>query len=225
MSGPVPAGEVAGVKRSLDVVLGSLAALVTLPLVLVLALVLAVELRCWPFFVQERVGRADRIFRVVKLRTLPPTVSTVATKYELADVAIPPIARKLRELHLDELPQLWLVVAGRMSLVGPRPEMPSLHAAFTPEVRAARAAVRPGCTGLWQVSVASSGLMHEHPEYDLAYIRALSLRLDLWILARTVSVLLGGRSTVTLSDAPLVFVLPEAVATVDLTAVEQRAAV
>lgn len=218
-------------KRLLDVVLGSVAALITLPLVVVLAAALAVELRCWPFFVQERVGRGARPIRVIKLRTLPPSVPTQATKYELSDVAIPPLARRLRHLHLDELPQLWLVVAGVMSLVGPRPEMPSLHAAFPPEVQAARAAVRPGCTGLWQVSVAAGGLMHEHPEYDLAYVQALSLRLDLWILRRTVGVLLGARSSVTLADAPLVLVLPEPatttvdLATVDLAEVEQRAVV
>lgn len=196
-------------KRAVDVVLGTLAAVVTLPLTVLLALVLAVELRAWPFFVQERVGLGGRIVRVVKLRTLPPTTPTDADKYALREVAIPPLAARLRQLHLDELPQLWLVVLGTMSLVGPRPEMPSLHSSFTPSVQRERAQVRPGCTGLWQVSDAAGGLMHEHPEYDLAYVRAVSLRLDAWILWRTVGLLVGRHRPVTLAEAPLRPRVPE----------------
>jgi lipopolysaccharide/colanic/teichoic acid biosynthesis glycosyltransferase len=191
------------VKRFIDVSLGLVATMVTLPFVLLLAVALAVHLRAWPFFVQHRVGLGGRLIRVVKLRTLPLSTPTEMDKYALRDVPVTPFAARLRRLHLDELPQLWLVVRGTMSLVGPRPEMPSLHARFDPPVAEERTRVKPGCTGLWQVSTAASGLMHENPQYDLAYVRTQSLRLDFWILWHTARVLLTGRRTVTLDALPL----------------------
>ena len=92
----------------------------------------------------------------------------------------------LRGHHLDELPQLWLVIAGKMTLVGPRPEMPTLSASFDREFVADRVSVKPGCTGLWQVSQGSRGLIGESPEWDRHYVEHATLRLDLWIMFRTV---------------------------------------
>ena len=109
----------------------------------------------------------------------------------------------LRKFHLDELPQLWLVVWGTMSLVGPRPEMPSLAATFDPDFVAERMTVKPGCTGLWQISTASAGLIGEAPEYDLLYIRSESIRLDLWVLARTASEMLGRAPLTSIDDVPV----------------------
>ena len=86
---------------------------------LVLAVWLAIALRAWPFFTQERVGRNGRVFTFVKLRTLPASFDPYADKYQLPWHEVPWIARKARTLHLDELPQLMLVLLGRMSLVGP----------------------------------------------------------------------------------------------------------
>lgn len=189
-------------KRGVDLVAGSLLALLALPVMAALALALAWSLRCWPFFVQERVGRHGHTFRLWKLRTLPRATPTDAHKYAIRAVATTPLARFLRRTHLDELPQLLLVPLGRMALVGPRPEMTRLHRDGHPGFARARTSVRPGCTGLWQTSVEQHRLIWEAPQYDLFYLRHASLRLDAWILARTVLMVLGLRPPVTLADVP-----------------------
>src|SRR3954468_15525527 len=107
------------VRRLVDVVLGTVLALVTLPFVLRTAIAAAIALRSWPFFVQERVGLDGRTFRFVKLRTLPRGAPRYLDKYSVQAMEIPGICRWLRNMHLDELPQLWLVITGRMALVGP----------------------------------------------------------------------------------------------------------
>lgn len=189
-------------KRSVDLVAGSVLAMLAVPVVIALALPLAWSLRCWPFFVQERVGRHGRTFRLWKLRTLPPTTPVDSSKYAIRGVETTPFARFLRRSHLDELPQLLLVLSGRMALVGPRPEMTSLHRDGDPAFARARTSVRPGCTGLWQTSVEQHRLIWEAPQYDLFYLRHAGLRLDAWILARTVLMVLGLRPPVTLADVP-----------------------
>ena len=189
-------------KRVVDVVVGSALAVLAIPVIAGLALVMAWSLRCSPFFVQQRVGRDGRLFRFWKLRTLPKAAPAYADKYAIERIPIPRMARFLRSTHLDELPQLFLVPLGLMSLVGPRPEMPQLHQSGDKAFARARTSVRPGCTGLWQVSVAYHRLIWEAPEYDLAYPRLRNLRLDLWILWRTVAMTLGRSRPVTLDDLP-----------------------
>src|SRR2546430_8951232 len=116
---------------------------------MVLAMALTVvSLRAWPVFTQTRIGKNGKPFKMVKLRTLPPDFPRYAGKHEVRKVKLPWISRTLRRLHLDELPQLGLVPAGKMSLVGPRPEMPHLHGVFDEGFAAKRTSVRPGCTGL-----------------------------------------------------------------------------
>lgn len=179
-------------KRVVDVLASAALSLLLLPLVLVLAIGSAISFRAWPIYVQDRVGRDGRTFRLIKVRSLPPETPPAADKYELADMGNTRWGALLRRFHLDELPQLWLVVTGTMSLVGPRPEMPSLAARFDPGFATERTTVRPGCTGLWQVSSASGGLIGEAPEFDLHYVRNWTLRMDLWLLAWTVIETLGG---------------------------------
>jgi lipopolysaccharide/colanic/teichoic acid biosynthesis glycosyltransferase len=190
-------------KRAVDLVVGTVLLLGALPLILVLALGSAISLRAWPFFVQERIGRDGRPFRFLKIRTLPPATCAYADKYALAEVRIPAFTRALRALHLDELPQLLLVVLGQMSLVGPRPEMPGLDAQLPRSLARARSLVRPGCTGLWQVGVDCDRLIGESPEYDLFYVEHRNVRLDLWILGQTVrKVVGGGQGVVRLDEVP-----------------------
>jgi lipopolysaccharide/colanic/teichoic acid biosynthesis glycosyltransferase len=189
-------------KRVIDVVLGTILSIVALPVICVAALVSAVILRSWPFFVQDRVGRHGRRFRMPKLRTLPRSAPTMADKYDIANLEVPRFCRLLRAAHLDELPQLLLVPFGLMSLVGPRPEMPRLHANGDSDFARVRVGVRPGCTGLWQVSADAGRLIWEAPQYDLFYLQHASLRLDLWILWRTLRSLTGTGSLATLDHLP-----------------------
>jgi lipopolysaccharide/colanic/teichoic acid biosynthesis glycosyltransferase len=167
-----------------------------------LAIGCAISLRAWPFYVSPRIGKRGRAFGLPKLRTLRPTVSTTATKYELDPTQIPRYCQFLRRTHLDELPQLLLVPIGAMSLVGPRPEMPCLLERYPEHVVELRTSLRPGCTGLWQVSDASRMLIHESPEFDLEYIENCNTRLDFWILYRTVLIGITGRADATLADVP-----------------------
>jgi lipopolysaccharide/colanic/teichoic acid biosynthesis glycosyltransferase len=197
-------------KRGVDVVVGTAAALLVLPAIVLLAVGVALSLRTNPFFVQRRVGRGGRLIPIVKLRTLPRTAPRNASKYELGDIAVPPFARLLRRLHLDELPQLFLVPFGYLSLVGPRPEMPVLHAGADPRFAAERVQVRPGCTGLWQVSEAADGLIWEAPQYDRHYLRNQSIALDLWIMWRTVLTLTGLAAPVRLHEVPAPRLRPSA---------------
>ena len=191
-----------GVKRGVDIVVGTVLAVVALPLIVVLAIGAAISLRAWPIFVQERVGRDGRVFRFPKVRTLPVDTASSTDKYALADVRIPGFGRFLRRSHLDELPQLLLVPFGVMSLVGPRPEMPSVLARYPVDFVAERTSVRPGCTCLWQLSESANGLIYEAPEYDRAYLRHSGPLLDAWILYRTARAWLPKSSAIELGELP-----------------------
>lgn len=190
-------------KRLGDIVAGALLLVVVTPIILVASIAAAISLRAWPFFSQTRIGRDGEPFTFVKLRTLPRGVPPYASKYELTGVEIPRLCRQLRRFHIDELPQLALVVLGSMSLVGPRPEMPWLVDEFEPRFAQRRAAVRPGFTGLWQVSNRSDRMIYEHPEFDEFYLRHRSFRVDVWILIHSVGMLLPiRREGVAYEDLP-----------------------
>jgi len=172
-------------RRTFDVVAGAFLALITLPILTGALLGSAIALRTWPLFSQTRIGRGGEPFRFVKVRTLPRSVPNYIDKHQLDSTGIPRFCRLLRALHLDELPQLYLVLIGRMSLVGPRPEMERLHEQMPLAFATRRTSIRPGCTGLWQVSESCTDLIGASPEYDLHYLANRSLRLDLWLLYRT----------------------------------------
>ena len=189
-------------RRTLDLIASATLLVLMLP-VLVMALVgSALALRTSPIFTQDRVGRGGELFRFIKVRTLPRNVPTYVDKHQLDHAAIPAFCRLLRRLHLDELPQLVLVLRGQMSLVGPRPEMEHLHRSLPADFAALRTAVRPGCTGLWQVSHACTDLIGEAPEFDRVYLAERTLRFDLWVLARTALKMTGIGPTVTIDDIP-----------------------
>lgn len=189
-------------KRVFDMVLGSLLAVMALPIILVLAAAVATSLRTWPFFSQVRIGRGGQPFRIIKLRTLPRRSPRYASKYELDQEELPGLVRYLRATHLDELPQLMLVPFGKMSLVGPRPEMEMLHHQLDPEFASLRTIVRPGCAGLWQITPAASQLIGESPQYDICYLRNISLSFDLWILWRSLLLMSGLRPPCSFRDLP-----------------------
>lgn len=189
-------------RRSLDVVISLGLLLLTLPILTLVIVGSAMSLRTHPLFVQDRVGRGGELFRFLKVRTLPREVPAYIDKHQLPQDAIPAFCRLLRRLHLDELPQLLLVLRGHMSLVGPRPEMGHLHGEMPPEFAALRTSVRPGCTGLWQVSAARTELISASPQYDEVYLAHRTLRLDLWVLYRTALQMVGLGRCITLDDVP-----------------------
>lgn len=189
-------------KRALDLSIALPAALITLPITVGLAGLTWLKYRNAPFFRQPRVGHGGGEFTFWKIRTLPTVAPDTADKYQLQALELPKFAQFLRNRHLDELPQLWLVVAGKMSIVGPRPEMPTLSASFDQGFVAERVSVKPGCTGLWQVSIGSRGLIGEASEWDLHYVERATLRLDLWIMFRTVLMMTRLREVEQLSDIP-----------------------
>lgn len=179
-------------KRLIDVIGGSVISLAMTPVLVAFAAVLAIQLRTWPFFVHRRVGTRGRLLAFPKLRTLSAHTPRYADKTEVELQPPSSFARWLRDSHLDELPQLYLVPIGRLSLVGPRARMPQEVLSTDETWNAIRVQVRQGCTGLWQVGEHTEGTVSDSPEYDVFYLRFGSLRLDLWILWRTVVQLLSG---------------------------------
>ncbi len=136
-------------------------------------------------FRQERVGRQGRLFAMYKFRSM----YVDAPKYGYspkagADPRITTIGRLLRRTSLDEIPQLINVFLGQMAVVGPRPEMPFIVEQYTPSQQQ-RLAVKPGITGLWQISADRAFLIHENVEYDLYYVRHRSLFMDFAIILHT----------------------------------------
>ncbi len=205
--------------RSLEWTIALVLAVRTVPLLLALAVLSAVVYRCSPLFAHERVGRHARRFTFVKIRTLPPDMARYAAKQAIDEVHVPWVMRLLRRTHLDELPQLWLVLSGHLSLVGPRAEMAALHERIPPVAAAERLSVRPGVTGLWQVSAHCDGLICDRVEYDRLYVRHRNPLLDVWILWRTVQKVLLGRR-IHLFEVPrwATALAPAAGVVIDLTA-------
>jgi len=193
-------------KRPLDLVLGTIALVVALPLILVVALAILLESPGNPFFGQERVGYEGRRFRIWKLRTMHAGCDqsvhqrTAARWFKgrpkgeryktLADPRITRIGSLLRRTNLDELPQFLNVVMGDMSLVGPRPAIPYELAHYRPAYFH-RLSVRPGITGLWQVTRRDRLSAAEMMQLDLRYVREASPWLDLKVLAMTAPALLA----------------------------------
>jgi lipopolysaccharide/colanic/teichoic acid biosynthesis glycosyltransferase len=187
--------------RVVDLVVGLPLCILAVPIVLVLAAVVAVLHGADPFFVHERIGWRGRRLMVPKLRTLFPWHDPYADKTAVAIVPRSRLTAFLRTSHLDELPQLFLVPIGRMSLVGPRPRMAVEAAACRdPEFDELRTTVLPGCTGLWQISDAR-GRVSDHPEYDRLYLEQRTVRLDVWILWRT-AIQTFGTAPISIADVP-----------------------
>jgi lipopolysaccharide/colanic/teichoic acid biosynthesis glycosyltransferase len=179
-------------RRSLDVVIALIGLLVSLPILL--AICAALLLTRGPIlFRQTRIGEGGRPFTVLKFRTMRSSSDPYARKPAGDAPQITTVGRYLRKTGLDELPQLWNVLTGSMSLVGPRPEMPFIVDEYD-ELQRLRLGTRPGVTGLWQISTVRLEPIHHHLEYDLFYLANRRLWLDFWIMLRTPLLLLAGRS-------------------------------
>ncbi|HTD52545.1 MAG TPA: sugar transferase, partial [Thermoanaerobaculia bacterium] len=190
-------GMAAASKRTFDILVSGAFLLVSSPILGLSAAAIALTSRGGVFFDQTRVGKDGSAFRLWKLRTMRAGAEekTGAVLSSPGDPRVTSVGRILRALRIDELPQLWNVLVGEMSLVGPRPERPEFTERFSQRVAgySLRHAVRPGLTGLAQVS----GDYGTEPDiklrYDLAYLNNWSFGLDLSILLRTLPVVLTRR--------------------------------
>lgn len=189
-------------KRLLDIALATLGIVVTLPLMAVVAIAVKWEDGGPIFYRAERVGEHGLLFKMFKFRSMAPDAdqrgeaqmsSTANAPHKrVDDPRVTRVGRWLRRTSVDELPQLFNVLRGEMSMVGPRPELPWLVAQYEPWQRK-RLTVPQGMTGWWQVNGRSDNVMHLHTEQDLYYIQNYSLWLDLQILWRTIPAVLRGR--------------------------------
>ena len=177
-------------KRLFDLALTGPLLLLALPLLAGAALLAAVQNRGRWLFRQARPGWHGRLFTLYKLQTM--TNARDAAGRLLPDAQrLPPLGRWLRATSLDELPQLWNVLRGDLSLVGPRPLLPQYLPLYSP-AQARRHDVRPGLTGWAQVNGRNTLTWEEKFAYDVWYVDHLSWRLDMAILARTAGRVLGG---------------------------------
>ncbi|HEY1331952.1 MAG TPA: sugar transferase [Actinomycetota bacterium] len=189
-------GRQALLKRTFDVVVSSLALVITLPLWLVIAIALKLETHGPVLYRQERIGAKGRPFQILKFRTMVVGADRMLDELQHRNEATGPmfklrddprvtrVGRYLRRFSLDELPQLVNVLKGEMSLVGPRPALPSEVAAYE-DWHLDRLEVPPGITGLWQIRGRSQLPFDAYVRLDLFYIENWSMAYDLYILAET----------------------------------------
>ncbi len=197
-----------GGRRAVKGVVDRLGALILLlvlaPLMLLVALLVATDSRGGVFYRQRRVGKDGREFTILKFRTMIPDADRVRAALAYLNEGAGPLFKMrrdprvtrigavLRRYSLDELPQLFNVLTGSMSLVGPRPPLPEECAAYGPDIRR-RLKVKPGLTGLWQISGRSDLSWEEAVRLDLRYVEDWSLALDTVILWKTLRAVVQGQ--------------------------------
>ena len=188
------------VKPTLDRIAGVLLTILTLPILLVVVPLIWKNLGRPVIFRQQRIGRFGKPFTVYKLRTMRPDRRAKVVSFEGSDRRVnhksqedprhTDVGRFLRKWSIDEIPQFWNVARGEMSLVGPRPELPNIVDGYEPWQHR-RHEVKPGLTGLWQVSARGDVPMHEATDVDIEYVDNLSLMNDIRIIVRTPRAMLG----------------------------------
>jgi len=189
-------------KRSLDICLASVALVLTGPSIVVIALAIRLADGAPILFRQERIGLGGKRFTLLKFRTMTVGASLMPDPVRHEGIAeggpsglsldprVTPVGAFLRRSGLDELPQLWNVLKGDMSLVGPRPPFPS-EVAMYEDWHLGRFAVRPGITGLWQIAKRDDLPFDDYIRIDLFYIENWSLLYDIYVLLKTVFVVLS----------------------------------
>lgn len=192
-------------KRTLDIIGAAAGLVILLPLFVVVGILIKLEDRQGPvFFKQIRVGRNGKPFGMYKFRSMVTNAEamldqlleqneTTGAMFKMKnDPRVTRIGRFIRKTSIDELPQLWNVLKGDMSLVGPRPPLPREVDEYT-EYDKLRLLATPGCTGLWQVSGRSNIGFREMVELDLKYIKERSIALDLKLIFKTIAAMVGSK--------------------------------
>lgn len=190
------------VKRAIDVVGGLVLLLLTLPIMVALAVVIRLHLGRGVIYKQARVGRYGRTFTMYKFRTMHTDRRSCSMPFNGLERRIchkrdddprhTPLGRFLRQVRADEIPQLWNVIRGDMSLVGPRPELVAVVDRYEPWQHR-RHHVKPGLTGFWQISDQANGLAYQGVDLDVDYVGCISFRTDCRVLVFTVPALLRRR--------------------------------
>ncbi|MBI3974017.1 MAG: sugar transferase [Chloroflexi bacterium] len=189
---PAITGIDRAVKRVFDLVIAGASLVILFPLLAIIAIAVKLDSPGPIFFGPLRVGENGRQFRMWKFRTMVDGADQEQRYKSPVDPRRTRVGAVLRRWSLDELPNLWNVLAGEMSLVGPRPEQPWIVERYEPWQRK-RFAVPPGITGWWQVNGRSDKPLHENVEYDIYYIQNYSPLLDLLILFKTIPIVLRGK--------------------------------
>jgi len=185
------------VKRAIDLVVGLGIALAVLPLLPIIILAIKLDSPGSVLYSQERVGLNGRTFRIFKFRSMRSDAERNGAQWaQKNDARVTRIGRIMRLTRIDELPQLWNILRGDMTLVGPRPERPHFTEQLAEQLPGynARHIVKPGLTGWAQVNYRYASSLHDtriKTEYDLFYVKHSSLMLDIKILAKTIVVVLG----------------------------------
>jgi lipopolysaccharide/colanic/teichoic acid biosynthesis glycosyltransferase len=182
------------VKRGLDIVIAAIGTTITAPFVALLALAIRLESPGHAIYRQTRIGQHGRPFEIYKLRTMVRGAEFTGAGLAIqeGDDRITRIGAFLRRYSLDELPNLWNVLKGEMSIVGPRPTVPVQVEQYTERQRG-RLDVKPGITGWAQINGRASLPWSERIELDLWYVEHRSLALDLRIISRTIGMVLSGQ--------------------------------
>jgi len=191
-------------KRGVDIMLSAVGLILSLPILLVAAILTKLDSPGPVFFIQTRVGDNGKLFQMIKLRTMVQDAETFFEQVAVAnplkgpavklpnDPRVTRMGRFMRRWSLDELPQLWNVLRGDMSLVGPRPEEPWVVAQYTDWHRQ-RLAVKPGLTGPMQVNGRGDLCLDKRVQLELDYIRHYSLWRDFEIILRSIPAVISGR--------------------------------
>ncbi len=190
------------VKPTIDRLGGLILTILTLPILAIVIPLIWSKLGRPAIFKQRRIGLNGEEFTVYKLRTMLPDRRKQVVAFDGTDRRVNhkspddprhvPLGRFLRKWSLDEIPQFWNVALGHMSLVGPRPELPHIVAGYE-SWQHRRHEVKPGVTGLWQVSERGDVPMHEATDVDIEYVESVSLKADLRIMFLTVPAALGSQ--------------------------------
>lgn len=182
-------------KRSIDILVSCLGLLIAIPIIMITAIFIKCESKGPIFYVQERLGLGGRVFKLIKLRSMTVDAEKNGMQWaEVNDPRVTKVGQFIRKTRIDELPQLFNVLMGDMTLIGPRPERPEFTAKFEEEIPGFinRLSVMQGVTGWAQVN----GGYHISPknklELDLEYIDNQSVRLDILIILKTIKVILTG---------------------------------
>ena len=180
------------VKRCFDIVLSVVLMIILLPVAVIVAIVAAIDTKSNPIFVQTRMGRNNQPFKIIKFRTMSTSApSNMAThKLKNSENYISRTGKLLRKLSLDELPQLWNILMGDMSFVGPRPVVLTETDLLALRVKNGAVCIRPGLTGWAQVNGRDNLPIRDKANLDGEYAQSISLSMDIKVMLKTIGYVL-----------------------------------